>query len=139
MPKSVSDAQCIGFGTDEFRNWRLALREANLASGADDRVLVSRKTLLAAQTCVEHYIGACVRIGVLPLERVRDDSPGDIRAAGWMVAVHNDYRLHGENHTFWLFTKGDRCVKGEGRTDADALNLVRQALREVKAQEEVHV
>lgn len=45
-----------------------------------------------------------------------------LRKDGWSVAVHNDYRLHGEPHTFWLFTKGDRAAKGEGRTDAEALH-----------------
>lgn len=55
--------------------------------------------------------------------------PDDIRAAGWVVAVHNDYRVSGEPHTFWLFTKDGRAVRGEGRTDADALNEVRNALR----------
>ena len=54
-----------------------------------------------------------------------DSVPDDIRAEGWMVAVHNDYRLRGESYTFWLFTKGDRAVKGEGRTDAEALDIVR--------------
>ncbi len=51
--------------------------------------------------------------------------PDDIRKAGWTVAVHNDYRLHGEFHTFWLFTRGDRAVKGEGRSDAEALDQIR--------------
>ena len=45
-----------------------------------------------------------------------------MREAGWRVAVHNDYRLNGEDHTFWLFTHPNgRWVKGEGRTDDDAL------------------
>lgn len=57
-------------------------------------------------------------------------SPDDIRALGWAVAVHNDYKLNGVKHTFWLFTKGDRNVKGEGLTDAEALNEVRSALAE---------
>lgn len=51
--------------------------------------------------------------------------PDDIRALGWMVAVHNDYRLDGMFHTFWLFTKNGRAVKGEGTSDAEALNQVR--------------
>jgi cytochrome c556 len=55
-------------------------------------------------------------------------SPADIRAAGWAVAVHNDYRLNGEPHTFWLFTKDGRAVKGEGKTDAEALSQVRAAI-----------
>jgi len=55
-------------------------------------------------------------------------SPDDIRAEGWSVAIHNDYHLDGESYTFWLFTKGDRAVKGEGHTDAEALDAVRAAL-----------
>jgi hypothetical protein len=53
----------------------------------------------------------------------------DIRAAGWTVAVHNDYRLNGEAHTFWLFTKDGRCAKGEGKTDAEALTQVRAEIK----------
>ncbi len=55
----------------------------------------------------------------------------NLRQTGWAVAVHNDYRLNGESFTFWLFTKGDRCVKGEGRTDAEALVLAYKAAREL--------
>lgn len=51
-----------------------------------------------------------------------------IRAQGWSVAVHNDYRQDGEPHTFWLFTKGWLAVKGEGKTDEEALEAV---LREI--------
>ncbi len=64
--------------------------------------------------------------------------PDDIRAAGWVVAVHNDYRLGGILHTFWLFTKDDakdrpepgegRYAKGEGESDAVALNRVRSMI-----------
>lgn len=60
--------------------------------------------------------------------KLRESSADDIREEGWVVAVHNDYRLHGVAHTFWLFTKGDRNLKGEGRTDAAALNQVRHQL-----------
>ncbi len=56
------------------------------------------------------------------------NTPDDIRAEGWMVAVHNDYRLKGELHTFWLFTKDDRAVKGEGKSDEIALNEVRKKI-----------
>ncbi len=55
--------------------------------------------------------------------------PNDIRQAGWSVAVHNDYRIGEKSYTFWLFTKDDRCVKGEGRSDAEALDAVRSKLR----------
>ncbi len=45
-----------------------------------------------------------------------------LRAAGWFVAVHNDYRLDGKRWTFWLLTHDDgRYVKGEGATDEEAL------------------
>ena len=62
------------------------------------------------------------------IAELEEASPDDIRKQGWAVAVHNDYRMNGEPHTFWLFTKEGRAVKGEGRTDADALNAVRAAL-----------
>jgi hypothetical protein len=51
-----------------------------------------------------------------------------LRGDGWMVAAHNDYRQDGERFTFWLLTRGDRCVKGEGRTDAEALAIARAAV-----------
>ncbi len=54
--------------------------------------------------------------------------PDDIRARGWVVACHNDYYLSGLLHTFWLFTSNERAVRGEGRTDAEALNAVRARL-----------
>ena len=60
---------------------------------------------------------------------MNESSPDDIRAEGWMVAAHNDYKLNGRGYTFWLFTRDDRCVKGEGKTDAAALNEIRAAVR----------
>jgi len=55
--------------------------------------------------------------------------PDDLRAKGLSVAVHNDYRLNGDAYTFWLFTDSEgMSYKGEGRTDADALNAVRALL-----------
>ncbi len=47
----------------------------------------------------------------------------NLRRAGWTVAVHNDFRLKGEPHTFWLLTNEatKRYVKGEGRSDQEAL------------------
>ncbi len=55
-------------------------------------------------------------------------SPNDLRALGWVVAVHNDYRLDGVDHTFWLLTKNGRAVKGEGKSDAEALDEIRSFL-----------
>lgn len=41
-----------------------------------------------------------------------------------MVAVHNDYRLEEKFYTFWLFTHpSGRYVKGEGKTDHEAVSL----------------
>jgi hypothetical protein len=62
------------------------------------------------------------------LGAAKEGKADDIRALGWTVAVHNDYRQNGEAHTFWLFTKNGRAIKGEGRTDAEALNQVRALL-----------
>lgn len=46
----------------------------------------------------------------------------ELRSQGWAVAVHNDYRQGGDARTFWLFTHPDgRWLKGEGRTDAEAI------------------
>jgi hypothetical protein len=50
---------------------------------------------------------------------------GNLRAAGWTVAVHNDYRQGGKPHTFWLFTHEatKRFVQGEGPSDQEALEI----------------
>ena len=53
----------------------------------------------------------------------------DLRSAGLLVAVHNDYLMHGNQYTFWLFVdRSGMSYKGEGLTDADALNQVRAVL-----------
>lgn len=55
-----------------------------------------------------------------------------MRDEGWMVAVHNDYRLDGEAYTFWLFTnfRNKTFVQGEARTDEEALQNIRIELME---------
>lgn len=55
-------------------------------------------------------------------------SPNDLRKLGWLIAVHNDYKLNGKNHTFWLMTKGNIALKGEGQTDKEALNQIREQI-----------
>lgn len=50
-----------------------------------------------------------------------EDILARLRAKGWMVGVHNDYRLDKKTYTFWLFTKENVCIKGEAETDAEAL------------------
>lgn len=67
-------------------------------------------------------------IAAQEIEKMQAAMADDIRAQGWAVAVHNDYRLNGISHTFWLFTKGNLCIKGEGLTGAAALNIVRQQI-----------
>ena len=50
----------------------------------------------------------------------------DLRALGWTVAVHNDYRHQGKPHTFWLLTHpSGRWLKGEAPTDTEALDQIR--------------
>jgi len=58
--------------------------------------------------------------------------PSDLRFMGWTVAVHSDYRLDDQGFTFWLLTKGDLAVKGEGRNDAEALDIVRARVEELE-------
>ncbi len=55
----------------------------------------------------------------------------ELRAEGWMVAVHNDYVLNSAAYTFWLFTHASsgRFVKGEGVTDLVALRAAWNASR----------
>jgi hypothetical protein len=53
----------------------------------------------------------------------------DLREKGWRVAVHNDYRLNGQDMTFWLMTHPDgRYLKGEGTTDLEALLHIERQL-----------
>lgn len=90
----------------------------------DNPIIVAH---LRAALAIARAASAAAR-GAAPQEQQGAGVPDDIRAAGWAVAVHNDYRLGGEAHTFWLFTKDGRAVKGEGTTDAEALNAVRQTI-----------
>lgn len=50
----------------------------------------------------------------------------ELRNHGWTVAVHNDYRMHGQPFTFWLFTHEKLGIfrKGEGRSDEEAVRKV---------------
>jgi len=68
-----------------------------------------------SEMCLRNQV-ALFKSFVVPLNRLRAD--------GWSVAVHNDYRQDGESHTFWMFARDGRCIKGEGRTDAQALEEV---------------
>lgn len=48
-----------------------------------------------------------------PLSPPQANCADDLRAAGWSVAVHNDYQQGGERRTFWLLTNpnGQQWVK----------------------------
>ena len=59
----------------------------------------------------------------------------ELREDGWRVAVHNDYMLNGELHTFWLFTFGNWCAKGEAKDDYTALRIVRAEIARLKSGE----
>lgn len=48
-----------------------------------------------------------------------------LREKGWVVAAHYDRPVEPIPFTSWLFTKGSRYVKGDGRTDLLALQHVR--------------
>jgi hypothetical protein len=127
--------------------YALALR-SDLRSPLPKRTPVDQETSMMAE-CMDMVRGELIEAGIIdksvPPMMVANAvcahianseasasnaaSPDDLRAAGLMVAVHNDYRLHGQPHTFWLFTDSTgMSFKGEGRTDAEALEQVR-ALR----------
>ena len=74
-----------------------------------------------------------------PLSAV-DEIARKLRVDGWSVAVHNDYRLNGEPHTFWLWTHPNgRWIKGEGKTDAEALSECYTRISSLEASGEVAV
>ena len=54
-----------------------------------------------------------------------------LRAEGWRVAVHNDYMLNGMLYTFWGLTRGTTFVRGEGRTDEEALVDAQRAIEQL--------
>lgn len=122
----------------EGRTDALALRQARAAAAAEDALaqeaLKARpnwiekwsRTIASMPSQVERELTAAS--APPPVEVDPAASPDDLRAAGWMVAVHNDFRLAGTPHTYWAFTRGKDCITGEGETDADALNKVRGAL-----------
>ena len=46
-----------------------------------------------------------------------------LRGKGWLVGIHNDYKLKGKFFTFWLFTHSGtgKFFKGEGESDLAAV------------------
>jgi hypothetical protein len=109
---------------DEIAARRLAVLYARLTGGTFDKA-----AWLKTRGANADLLGKLDALSSQPPTPEVGSSPDDIRAAGWVVAAHNDYRQDGQAHTFWLFTKGHRNVKGEGLTDAEALNQIRAQLR----------
>lgn len=62
---------------------------------------------------------------------------GRMRASGWMVAAHNDYRQNGQVQMFWLLTREvygrTSCVRGEGASDRLALEQCSLAAKKMGA------
>lgn len=59
------------------------------------------------------------------MRRLKSSCADDIRAAGWRLLLHIEVGIGCNITTRWSFGKGDRCVSGEGGSDADALDEVR--------------
>lgn len=57
------------------------------------------------------------------------NTPDDLRACGWLVAVHTDSHRNGRFHTYWLLVRDSTAIKGEGATDAIALGIIRDRAR----------
>lgn len=122
FPVNISDVETLGWQVESFGPGSYFPYEI-VFQRQDQRVVMPGNSCWEA---VDNFRCYLKRQGVW--ETPNSASPDDLRAKGWMVAVHNDYRLGAELYTFWLFTKDHRCVKGEGRTDAEALNQVRALL-----------
>lgn len=57
---------------------------------------------------------------------------GNLRRVGWRVAIHNDYRMNGNDMTFWLFVHPNGAyVKGEAMTDVVALRMCENASQRI--------
>ena len=89
---------------------------------------LSRETIAGAQKLHADLAAARAEI-----ERVRESMADDLRALGLSVAVHNDYSQDGIGYTFWLLTANidgvRRAFKGEGTTDTESLNQIREQYR----------
>ncbi len=104
------------------------------AYDAEDKAVVDAAAIIAEGHDVRFVTtirnGLHVDIRAERIHPTLEDLLTRIRAAGWLVAVHNDYRLNdskpgGEVFTFWLFTHPDgRYIKGEGLSDVVALTQI---------------
>jgi hypothetical protein len=76
---------------------------------------------VAMGVALEHHATVADALATLETPPTPADSLAKLRAGGWMVACHNDYRQGGRRHTYWSFARGSQYVKGEGATDTEAL------------------
>lgn len=147
-------AQCVAFAAEVTRLRQAFLAKSVKLLAAEQQAFMPRSTCEEAARVADEEAERCRKIactGVntlvfrtraeaceLVAERIRAlptpvsalDVLSALRHDGWTVAVHNDYKLNAKPHTFWLLTKGERAVKGEGETDAQALGQIAQRLAE---------
>lgn len=67
------------------------------------------------------------------MKKLLEEMLEEIRADGWMVAVHNDYFHHGLgiHMTFWLFTHhAGLWAKGEAATDKEAVSIAATQMKQ---------
>jgi hypothetical protein len=105
----------------------LSGRECDCPTGETKMTETDDEFLTRARAKIHNAFSVSEASRLLALARrgmtAREDALEYLRGLGWMVAVHNDYRLNGVFHTFWLFTHPDgRYVKGEGTSDCEALS-----------------
>jgi hypothetical protein len=76
---------------------------------------------------------AGVNDGILQAEITYVDILSILRNDGWMVARHNDYKLGGIARTVWLVIndKG-QYVLGDGKTDMDALRVIKHQVDDLE-------
>ncbi len=102
------------------------LRELQEAGVVDGPMVFSSGISAQAQRAAAK-IRSQVASETAPVENV-EQTLHRLRQCGWRIAVHNDYMLHGQLHTFWGLTRNGRFVKGEGLSDREALAEVDAAL-----------
>jgi hypothetical protein len=75
-------------------------------------------------------IEAVAQASVADTPPVYVTSVDDLRRRGWRVASHYDTQTSPLS-TFWLFARGHLRVSGEGSTDAEALTVIEDRIREL--------
>jgi hypothetical protein len=100
---------------------RVAELEAELATEKDEHLKFVRLQLATCSEKNERIARLEAELDAWRNTEAAFALLSQLRADGWMVATHNDYRANGVLHTFYLLSKDGRCAKGEGKTDLAAL------------------